>query len=134
MTADTLSILTPSVNDLFVRIFVRAAGLEFEEVNVWGEQGTTEFLAKDPADLTPLLEEAGLPKGALWEATRSCSSSATGTVSARSIRPTPRGGRWSTARCSSRSGRCVRSCAGDVSRARVPAVPGEVGASSTDAR
>ena len=63
----TLSILKPSVNNLTVRIFVRAAGLEFDELDVWGKKGTPEFLAKDPADLTPLLEEEGLPKGALWE-------------------------------------------------------------------
>jgi glutathione S-transferase len=67
MTAHTLSILKPSVNNLTVRIFVRAAGLDFEEVDVWGKKGTPEFLAKDPADLTPLLEAEGLPKGALWE-------------------------------------------------------------------
>jgi glutathione S-transferase len=67
MAANTLSILAPSVNNLTVRIFVRAAGLDFEEVNVWGKKGTPEFLAKDPADLTPLLEEPGLPKGSLWE-------------------------------------------------------------------
>jgi len=67
MAANTLSILRPSVNNLTVRIFVRAAGLDFEELDVWGKKGTPEFLAKDPADLTPLLEEEGLPKGALWE-------------------------------------------------------------------
>jgi glutathione S-transferase len=67
MAANTLSILKPSVNNLTARIFVRAAGLDFEEVDVWGKKGTPEFLAKDPADLTPLLEEAGLPKGSLWE-------------------------------------------------------------------
>jgi glutathione S-transferase len=67
MAANTLSILTPSVNNLSVRIFVRAAGLEFEEIDVWGKKGTPEFLSKDPADLTPLLEEDGLPKGSLWE-------------------------------------------------------------------
>jgi glutathione S-transferase len=64
---NTLSILKPSVNNLTARIFVRAAGLEFEELDVWGKKSTPEFLAKDPADLTPLLEEAGLPKGSLWE-------------------------------------------------------------------
>ena len=37
MAANTLSILKPSVNNLTARIFVRAAGLEFEEVDVWGE-------------------------------------------------------------------------------------------------
>lgn len=63
----TLSILRPSVNNLTVRIFVRAAGLDFDEVDVWGKKSTPEFLAKDPADLTPLLEEEGLPKGSLWE-------------------------------------------------------------------
>jgi glutathione S-transferase len=67
MTANTLSILKPSVNNLCVRVFVRAAGLDFEELDVWGKKSTPEFLAKDPADLTPLLEEAGLPKGSIWE-------------------------------------------------------------------
>ena len=67
MAENTLSILKPSVNNLTTRIFVRAAGLEFEEVDVWGKKSTPEFLAKDPADLTPLLEEEGLPRGALWE-------------------------------------------------------------------
>lgn len=67
MAANTLSILKPSVNNLTVRIFVRAAGLEFEELDVWGKKSTPEFLAKDPADLTPLLEEEGLAKGSLWE-------------------------------------------------------------------
>jgi glutathione S-transferase len=67
MTTNTLSILKPSVNNLTARIFVRAAGLDFEELDVWGKKGTPEFLAKDPADLTPLLEEEGLPRGSLWE-------------------------------------------------------------------
>jgi glutathione S-transferase len=67
MADNTLSILTPSVNNLAARIFVRAAGLDFEEKDVWGQTTTPEFLAKDPAHLTPLLEEEGLPKGSLWE-------------------------------------------------------------------
>jgi glutathione S-transferase len=67
MAANTLSILKPSVNNLTARIFVRAAGLDFEELDVWGKKSTPEFLAKDPADLTPLLEEEDLPRGALWE-------------------------------------------------------------------
>jgi glutathione S-transferase len=67
MATNTLSILKPSVNNLSARIFVRAAGLDFEELDVWGKKGTSEFLSKDPADLTPLLEEEGLPKGSLWE-------------------------------------------------------------------
>jgi glutathione S-transferase len=67
MATATLNILKPSVNNLTTRIFVRAAGLDFEELDVWGKKTTPEFLAKDPADLTPLLEESGLPKGTLWE-------------------------------------------------------------------
>jgi glutathione S-transferase len=67
MTDNTLSILKPSVNNLTARIFVRAAELEYEELDVWGKKTTPEFLAKDPADLTPLLEEEGVPKGAGWE-------------------------------------------------------------------
>jgi glutathione S-transferase len=67
MAANTLNILRPSVNNLTARIFVRAAGLEFEELDVWGKTTTPEFLAKDPAHLTPMLEEDGLPRGSLWE-------------------------------------------------------------------
>ena len=67
MGANTLSVLMPSVNNLTVRVFVRAAGLEFEEIDVWGQTREPEFLAKDPAHLTPLLEEEGLPRGSLWE-------------------------------------------------------------------
>jgi glutathione S-transferase len=67
MAAITLNVLKPSVNNLTVRIFVRAAGLDFEEVDVWGQTQTPEFLQKDPAHLTPMIEEAGLPKGTMWE-------------------------------------------------------------------
>jgi glutathione S-transferase len=67
MADNTLSVLTPSVNNLSVRVFVRAAGLEFEELDVWGKKDEPEFLRKDPAALTPLLEEADLPRGSLWE-------------------------------------------------------------------
>src|ERR687890_1236603 len=67
MAANTLNILQPSVNNLTARIFVRAAGLVFEERDVWGKTREPDFLAKDPAHLTPMLEEEGLPRGALWE-------------------------------------------------------------------
>ena len=67
MATNTLNILKPSVNNLTARIFVRAAGLEFEEQDVWGATTTPEFLKKDPAHLTPMLEEDGLPRGTLWE-------------------------------------------------------------------
>jgi glutathione S-transferase len=64
---NTLRILTPSVNNLAARVFVRAAGLDVQEVDVWGKKEEPEFVQKDPAKLTPLLEEQGLPKGSLWE-------------------------------------------------------------------
>jgi glutathione S-transferase len=67
MSANTLNILKPSVNNLTVRIFVRAAGLDFEEVDVWGQTTSPEYMAKYPAHLTPMLEEEGLPQGALGE-------------------------------------------------------------------
>jgi glutathione S-transferase len=67
MAEHTLSILTPSVNNLTARIFVRAAGLDFEELDVWGKKGEPHFVQKDPALLTPMLEEDGLPRGSLWE-------------------------------------------------------------------
>ena len=67
MAANTLNILKPSVNNLTVRIFVRAAGLDFEERDVWGKKDVPPFPAKDPALLTPMLEESGLPRGSLWE-------------------------------------------------------------------
>jgi len=67
MAGITLNILKPSVNNLTVRIFVRAAGIDVEEADVWGQTTTPEFLAKDPAHLTPMIEESGLPRGSLWE-------------------------------------------------------------------
>jgi len=67
VAANTLNILKPSVNNLTVRIFVRAAGLDFEELDVWGKTTTPEYLQKYPAHLTPMLEEEGLPRGALGE-------------------------------------------------------------------
>jgi glutathione S-transferase len=67
MPAATVNILRPSVNNLTVRTFMRAAGLDFEELDVWGKTTSPEFMQKYPAHLTPMLEEEGLPKGALGE-------------------------------------------------------------------
>jgi glutathione S-transferase len=67
MATNTLSVLKPSVNNLTARIFVRAAGLDFEELDVWGKKDEPGFVEKDPAQLTPMLEEDGLPRGSLWE-------------------------------------------------------------------
>jgi glutathione S-transferase len=67
MSAIKLHILKPSVNNLTVRIFVRAANLDFEEIDVWGQTRTPEFLKMNPAHLTPTIEEDGLATGAMWE-------------------------------------------------------------------
>jgi glutathione S-transferase len=67
MAAITLNILKPSVNNLTVRIFVRAAELDFEEQDVWGKTTSQEYLEKYPAHLTPMIEEEGLPRGTLGE-------------------------------------------------------------------
>ena len=67
MAANKLNILEPSVNNMCVRVFVRAAGLDFEEENVWGQTTGPEYLAKYPVHLTPTLEEEGLPRGTLGE-------------------------------------------------------------------
>jgi glutathione S-transferase len=62
-----LNILRPSVNNLSVRVFVRAAELEFEEQDVWGHTTEPEYLGKYPAHLTPMIEADGLPRGTLGE-------------------------------------------------------------------
>jgi glutathione S-transferase len=67
MAAMKLHVLKPSVNNLTVRIFVRAADLDFEEIDVWGKTGEAEFLRKNPAHLTPMIEDDGLPRSTLWE-------------------------------------------------------------------
>ena len=72
MAANTLNILTPSVNNLTARIFVRAAGLDFEEKDVWGKTTEPDFLAKYPAHLTPMLEDPDLPGGSMGESCAIC--------------------------------------------------------------
>ena len=62
-----LKVLKPSVNNLAVRIFTRAAGLDFDEADAWGSTRSPEYLARNPAHLTPMIEEKGLPRGVLWE-------------------------------------------------------------------
>ena len=62
-----LNMLPPSVNNMSVRVFVRAAGLEHEEENVWGQTQGEEYLSKYPAGLTPTIEADELPKGVLGE-------------------------------------------------------------------
>jgi len=61
--SSTLNILKPSVNNMTVRIFVRAAGIDVEEVDVWGTTTSPEYMAKYRAHLTPMLEEEALTQG-----------------------------------------------------------------------
>jgi glutathione S-transferase len=62
-----LNMLPPSVNNMSVRVFVRAAGIPFEEENVWGQTREEPYLSKYPAGLTPTIESDELPKGVLGE-------------------------------------------------------------------
>ncbi len=62
-----LNVLKPSVNNMAVRVFVRAANLDFTEDDVYGKTRTEDFLAKNPAHMTPMLETKELPKGGMWE-------------------------------------------------------------------
>ena len=48
-----LNMLPPSVNNMSVRVFVRAAGIPVEEENVWGQTQEQEYLSKYPPGLTP---------------------------------------------------------------------------------
>jgi glutathione S-transferase len=67
MAQYTLNILRPSVNNLSARVFMRAAGLDFEEVDVWGKTMDDAYLDKYAPHLTPTLEDPDLPTGTLGE-------------------------------------------------------------------
>jgi glutathione S-transferase len=67
MSAIKLHVIKPSVNNMSVRVFVRAAKLDFSEDDVYGKTRSPEFSAKNPSFLTPMVETDGLPKGVLWE-------------------------------------------------------------------
>ncbi|MCB9674759.1 MAG: glutathione S-transferase family protein [Alphaproteobacteria bacterium] len=62
-----LHMLPPSVNNLTVRVFLRASGLDFDEENAWGKTRSDAFMAKIPAHLTPAIEVDSHPRGAMWE-------------------------------------------------------------------
>lgn len=62
-----LNVIKPSVNNMSVRVFARAAGLDFAEADAYGQTRTPEFSARNPSYLTPMIEEPGLPRGVLWE-------------------------------------------------------------------
>lgn len=59
--------LPPSVNNLAVRVFLRAANLPYKEENAWGKTRSPEYLAKIPSHLTPAIEVTDHPRGAMWE-------------------------------------------------------------------
>lgn len=62
-----LHVIKPSVNNMAVRVFARAAGIDLEEVDAYGQTRSEEFLKLCPAHMTPLLEADEAVKGALWE-------------------------------------------------------------------
>lgn len=62
-----LHMLPPSVNNLTVRVFLRASGLSFDESNAWGKTRSPEYMAKIPSHLTPAIETTDHPRGAMWE-------------------------------------------------------------------
>jgi glutathione S-transferase len=67
MAAITLNVIKPSVNNMTARVFLRAAGVDFSERDVYGQTRSAEYLARCPSHLTPMIESEDLPKGALWE-------------------------------------------------------------------
>ena len=67
MSAIKLHMLKPSVNNMTVRVFLRAGKLDFTEDDAWGKTRSDDFLARNPAHLTPMIESAELPKGVVWE-------------------------------------------------------------------
>jgi glutathione S-transferase len=67
MPALKLNVIKPSVNNMAARVFVRAAGLDFAEHDVYGQTRSEEFMFRNPAHMTPMIESDELPKGALWE-------------------------------------------------------------------
>jgi glutathione S-transferase len=67
MAEITVHVLKPSVNNLTVRIFLRAAGIDFEEIDAWGKTTSPEFMQMNPSRLTPTIEAAGLPRASMWE-------------------------------------------------------------------
>ena len=67
MSAIKLHVIKPSVNNMSARVFVRAAKLDFTEDDVYGKTRSDDFMAKNPAHLTPMMEADHLPKGVMFE-------------------------------------------------------------------
>jgi glutathione S-transferase len=60
-----LNVMKVSVNSMCVRVMIRAAGVDFEEEDVYGKTRSPEYIAKCAAHHAPLLESADLPRHAL---------------------------------------------------------------------
>ena len=101
MATNTLSILKPSVNNLTVRIFVRAAGLDFEEQDVWGKKSHAGVPGEGPgrphAAARGGRAAEGLALGELRDHAVPLQQARPRPLLSRPIRAS---GRWSTARCS----------------------------------
>jgi glutathione S-transferase len=61
MPALKLNVIKPSVNNMAARVFVRAAGLDFAEHDVYGQTRSEEFVFRNPAHMTPMIESDELP-------------------------------------------------------------------------
>ena len=55
----TFHALPPSANSARSRCVLKCAGIDFEEVNAYGQTRTPEYLAKFPTNLAPALEHDG---------------------------------------------------------------------------
>jgi glutathione S-transferase len=60
MSVIKLHVIKPSVNNITARVFIRAAKLDFTEDDIYGKTRTNDFLARNPAHLTPMMEASGL--------------------------------------------------------------------------
>ena len=55
----TFHALPPSANSACSRCVLKCAGIDFEEVNAYGQTRTPEYLAKFATNLAPALEHDG---------------------------------------------------------------------------
>ena len=98
-----LNMLPPSVNNMSVRVFVRAAGIPVEEENVWGQTQEEEYLVEVPARADADDRERRAPeRRARRELRRDDVPLDDARAVTTSIRPTRRSARWSTPRTSTR--------------------------------
>ena len=88
MAEITVHVLKPSVNNLTVRIFLRAAGIDFEEIDAWGKTTSPGVHADEP--VAPDADDRGEGPAArrdVGELRDHGRTSATATGSSSSTRP-----------------------------------------------